>query len=185
MTLLKKDRYYTPTTVLKGILYYLPAGFYFDKTELRRVLYQNHTKSELLADWRFKTSPSLWSETLEQALSNLWGLGYLERKTGPQQLSKLKTRKDIKKADRRLKETFSEEQITELKRIASELVKEVGLPKRIETLQDLVNAAELRRSVLFKPWKKPLPAAAILNMQGKSIHKLIQMGLTLYERKQK
>lgn len=57
--------------------------------------------------------------------------------------------------------------------------------KRIRNLNDLVNAAYERRSVIGRHIGNRLPAAAVLNMQGRCIARAIMEGLWIYKPKKR
>ena len=56
--------------------------------------------------------------------------------------------------------------------------------KRIRTLDDLVNAAYERQSVIGR-YGRRLPAAAVVNMQGMTIARAIMDGLWIYKPKKR
>lgn len=53
--------------------------------------------------------------------------------------------------------------------------------KQIRTLDDLVNAAYERRSVINRYGNRRRPAAAVVNMQGMTIARAIMDGLWIYK----
>ena len=57
--------------------------------------------------------------------------------------------------------------------------------RRIRTLDDLVNAAYERRSVIGRYANPPLPAAAYANRQGICIARAIMDGLWIYKPKKR
>jgi hypothetical protein len=62
------------------------------------------------------------------------------------------------------------------------------MAKRINNLEQIEAAALLRRALIAKPgtcFSKPIPAAFIINLQGKIILRLIKHGLYLYQKKGK
>jgi len=60
--------------------------------------------------------------------------------------------------------------------------------KRICCLQGLVDAAHEKKAV-FAPyahcWKKPVPAAFMINQHGDILNRLLNVGIYIYEKKQK
>lgn len=65
------------------------------------------------------------------------------------------------------------------------MIKPPRAGKRIRTLDDLVNAAYERRSVIGRYVGNRRPAAAVLNMQGGSIARAIMDGLWIYKPKKR
>lgn len=57
--------------------------------------------------------------------------------------------------------------------------------KKITNLDDLINAAINKRSVVCpsaRCWEKPIPAAFVQNQIGVVIYRLIKAGLYIYEK---
>lgn len=57
--------------------------------------------------------------------------------------------------------------------------------KRITTLKQLLDAALDRRSIVCPKttcWRGPIPAAFVINQQGRVLFNLMQSGMYLYEK---
>jgi hypothetical protein len=58
-------------------------------------------------------------------------------------------------------------------------------PKQIKTLAQLLKAAEARRSVIVPSlsyFRRPQPAAFVINLQGRQLLKLLNAGMYIYKR---
>lgn len=62
------------------------------------------------------------------------------------------------------------------------------MENRIRTLEQLIQAAMDKKAVVVPAshaWQKPKPASIIIHLQGTVIHRLLQMGIFIYHKKEK
>ena len=62
------------------------------------------------------------------------------------------------------------------------------MKNRIRTLEQLNQASIDKKAVVVPashPWQKPKPASVIIRLQGVLIHRLLQMGIFIYHKKEK
>ena len=57
--------------------------------------------------------------------------------------------------------------------------------ERVRTLSDLVEAASAKKSVVCPgnwAWSKPKPAAVVINLNGITLHRMIEQGIYVYDK---